>query len=165
MANKFDVWMEFCESLRPELDSICFYPESMLPFSKLSLLGMLGEIYRSYKNEPDSLRQQESIAVNVGYLGRFTSSVSEKYITRQGYLLLQMQTLDTSNPSAIVNMMNSAPDANDSKDIELLLEFSNTLMYFCQLTGFSLNKLIDWNGFIGAESAKAVQSYYEITKK
>ena len=165
MSDQFNVWMEFCESLRPELDSICFYPENMLPYSKLSLLGMLGEIYRDYKGDADSLRQQESIAVNVGYLGRFTSSVSEKYMTRQGYLLLQMQTLDTSNPSAIADMMNSAPDANDLKDIELLLEFSNTLMSFCKLTGFSLNKLIDWNRFIGAESAKAVQSYYEITKK
>lgn len=165
MADQFDVWMEFCESLRPELDSICFYPEKILPYSKSSLMEMLAGIFHETKDSSGISSFAESIAVNVGYLGRFTHLVSERCLTRQGYLILQMQTLDANNPNAIANMMNNAPDTNPLRDTELLLGFSSTLMSFCKLTGFGLNKMIEWNRLIGSESTKAVEQYYEMTKK
>lgn len=164
MADQFNVWMEFCESLRPDLDNICFYPDSVLPIKKNLVLEMLAGIYHDYKNDVDNLRQLQSIAVNVGYLGRFTNGIDGKYLTNVGSKLSQLQTIDAGDPKALLNMIETSKK-DPRKDEELLLGFASTLLTFCKLTGFNLNDMITWNGLIGAESAKAVKAYYEKSQK
>lgn len=159
MAEQFNVWMEFCESLRPDLDNICFYPDSMLPLKKSLVLEMLAGIYHEYKNDADNLRQLQSIAVNVGYLGRFTDGIDEKYLTSVGSKLSQLQTIDAGDPKALLNMIETSK-RDSRKDEELLLGFASTLLTFCKLTGFDLSNMIAWNGLIGSESTRAVKAHY-----
>lgn len=165
MADQFDVWMEFCESLRPELDSISFYPESSLPYSKSSLMEMLAGIYHETKDEAGISSLVESIAVNVGYLGRFTTEVTERYLTRSGRIVDGMEELDTNDSLAVAKYIESIKVEDPKKDAQLLLGFASTLLTFCKLTGFNLNNMIAWNGLIGIESTNAVKAYYEETKK
>lgn len=162
MSVQFDVWMEFCESLRPDLDNICFYPDAILPLKKSLIFEMLAEIYHDHKN--DNLGQLQSIAVNVGYLGRFTEGISEKHLTIKGNRLTQLQTIDTDDPEALLNMMETSK-GDPKKDEELLFGFASTLLTFCKLTGFDLNDMITWNGLIGIESSMAVKNYHELSKK
>jgi hypothetical protein len=164
MSDQFDVWMDFCESLRPDLDNICFYPDAILPLKKSLIFEMLAEIYHDHKNDKDNLRQLQSIAVNVGYLGRFTEGVTKKHLTISGSRLTQLQTIDTDDPEALLNMM-EASKGDPKKDEELLLGFASTLLTFCKLTGFDLNDMITWNELIGMESSMAVKNYHELSKK
>lgn len=164
MAEQFDVWMEFCESLRPDLDNICFYPDSMLPLKKNLVLEMLAGIYHDCKNEEGNLRQLQSIAVNVGYLGRFTDGLKEKHATNVGSKLSQLQTIDAGDPEALLNMIETSK-RDSAKDEDLLLGFASTLLTFCKLTGFDLSNMITWNGPIGAESTRAVKTYYDQSQK
>lgn len=165
MADQFDVWMEFCESLRPELDSISFYPESSLPYSKSSLMEMLAGIYHETKDAAGISILAESIAVNVGYLGRFTNAVTERYLTRTGRMASGLVNLDTNDPVAFGQYMESIATEDSQKDMQLLLGFASTLVTFCKVTGFNLDDMIAWNRLIGIESTNAVKAYCEETKQ
>lgn len=164
MSDQFNLWMEFCESLRPDIDNICFFPDSILPLKKNLLFEMLAVIYHDYKNDEDNQSQLQSIAVNVGYLGRFSDGITEKYLTSMGGRLAQLQTMDAGNPESLLNLLD-ASKGDPKKDVELLLGFASTLLNFCKLTGFDLNDMITWNGLIGMESSKAVKTYYELSKR
>lgn len=164
MSNQFDMWMEFCESLRPDLDNICFFPDSMLPLKKSLILEMLASIYQDYRNDEDNLSQLQSIAVNVGYLGRFSDGIAEKYLTSMGGRLAQLQTMDAGDPEALLSLLDTSK-VDTKKDEELLLSFASTLLSFCKLTGFDLDNMITWNGLIGMESSKSVKTYYELSKR
>lgn len=164
MSDQFDVWMEFCDTLRPDLDNVCFYPAAILPLKKSIVFEMLAAAYHDYKNDEDNQSQLQSIAVNVGYLGRFSNDITEKYLTSVGTRLAQLQTMDTGDPEALLRMIDSSK-RDPKKDVELLLGFASTLLTFCKLTGFDLNNMIAWNGLIGLESSNAVKTYYELSKK
>ena len=164
MSVQLNVWKVFCDSLRPDLDNVCFYPDSMLPLKKSLIFEMLAAIYHDHKNDDENLIQLQSIAVNVGYLGRFTDVISEKHLTTTGIRLTQLQTVDAGDPKALLNITERL-NGNPKKDEELLLGFASTLLTFCKLTGFDLDNIITWNGLIGMESSKAVKTYYELSKK
>jgi hypothetical protein len=164
MSDQFNLWMEFCESLRPDIDNICFFPDSILPLKKNLLFEMLAVIYHDYKNDEDNQSQLQSIAVNVGYLGRFSDGITEKCLTSMGSRLAQLQTMDAGDPEALLRMIESSK-SDPKKDVELLLGFASTLLNFCKLTGFDLDNMITWNGLIGMESSKAVKTYYELSKR
>jgi len=102
--------------------------------------------------------------VNVGYLGRFSDGITEKYLTSMGSRLAQLQTIDANDPEALLRMIESSK-SDPKKDVELLLGFASTLLNFCKLTGFDLDNMITWNGLIGMESSKAVKTYYELSKR
>ena len=162
MDDVFDTWMVFCESLRPELDTVCFYPESLLPYPKSLLMEMLADTYNQTKNKDGISELAESIAVNVGYLGRFTNSISEKFLTQLGARLLKIENTNLSDTSEMLRLM-KVPATDSKKEMDLLLGFASTIQTYCKLTGFDLSNMISWNGIIGLESSKAVKEYYRLT--
>ncbi len=165
-------WTNFTQALRPEIDSVCFYPESLLPYSKSEILLMLVDNYQWVKNEAnekgqsgikiplcetskDLMKYQDiytlfhSLAINVGYLARFTNLVQEKYLTRFGYQLIKALNSDQSIES-IASLVNEGPEADPEKEKMLLIEFFKILETYSAISCFSIQKLMQWNPVMSA---------------
>ena len=163
-----NIWTDFTQALRPEIDSVCFYPESSLPFSKSEIFLILVDNYQWLKNEvsdyedenglkinlteisKDLPRYQDaytlfhSLAINIGYLARFTDQVEEKYITRFGWQVLKALNTDNSI-EAIISLASEGPKSDPEKEQQLLFEFFKILETYSAITGFNIQKLMEWN--------------------
>jgi hypothetical protein len=162
------VWTDFSQSLRPEIDSVCFYPEKELPFSKAEIFMMLMDNYSWVKNNAldfsnknglkidlietstELSRYQDihilysSLAINIGYLAKFSNQIDQKYLTRFGYQVLKALNSDQSIRS-ISNILSEGPESDPEKEQKLIFEYFKTLEMYSALTGFNLQKLLEWN--------------------
>jgi hypothetical protein len=162
-----DIWTDFTQALRPEIDSICFYPVSMLPFPKADVAQMLIEQYKWVKNEakeftesnnirktltettedlnifPDFSTLFLSVAINVGYLAKFSTYTNEKYLTKYGYQLMKMGTSDGSTQS-IVDIFENAPKTDPEKEHHLLVDYFLFVERFSTVSGFDIGTLFNW---------------------
>jgi hypothetical protein len=162
-----DIWTDFTQALRPEIDSICFYPISMLPISKGDVAQMLIEQYQWVKNEakeftesnnikktltettedldsfPDFSTLFLSVAINVGYLAKFSTYTNEKYLTKYGYQLMKMGTSDGSTQS-IVDIFENAPKTDPEKEHHLLVDYFLFVERFSTVSGFDIRTLFNW---------------------
>jgi hypothetical protein len=162
------IWTDFSQALRPEIDSVCFYPESSLPFSKSEIFLMLVDNYQWVKNEASDYEDEnglkinlteiskdlpryqdaytlfQSLAINIGYLARFTDQVEEKYITRFGSQVLKALSTDNSI-EAIISLASEGPKSDPEKEQQLLFEFFKILETYSAITGFNIQKLMEWN--------------------
>ncbi len=167
-----NVWTDFSQSLRPEIDTVCFYPESVLPFSKAEILLMLVDNYKwvlnnaeknltetskELSNYQDAYILFNSLAVNVGYLAKFTNQTNEKYLTRFGYQSLMALNSDQSLES-LANILSEGPKAEPEKEQNLLLEFFKTIEIYSSLSGFNIQKLLEWNPVMASALHRISQS-------
>jgi hypothetical protein len=166
-----NVWTDFSQSLRPEIDTVCFYPESALPFSKAEILLMLVDNYKwilnnaekkltetskELSNYKDTYILFNSLATNVGYLAKFTNQINQKYLTRFGYQSIKALDSDQSMES-LANILSEGPKSDPEKEQKLLLEFFKTIEIYSSLTGFNIQKLLEWNPVMAAALNRLTQ--------
>lgn len=174
------IWTDFTQALRPEIDSICFYPVSMLPFSKADVAQMLIKQYQLVKllakefTERNNIRKtltettQDldsfpdfstlflSVAINVGYLAKFSIYTNEKYLTRNGYQLLKIGESDGSTKS-IVDIFENAPKTDPEKEHQLLVDYFLFVERFSTVSGFDIRTLFNWNPIMRQPVKEAIE--------
>ena len=142
----FDDWNSLCEMPSLKIDEARFYPEFLLPHPKEHIFHVLADSYHEFKDDRAPEDIIDSIAIHVGRLNKFQSTLSQPYET------FQCKFLGLDSKSEAYSDQLSELMGNKGKyqqiDVGLSKLLADGLIKFCQITGYDRDRMIRLNAHL-----------------